>query len=404
MRKYKIINDPVHGFITIPGSFFLKIIDSFEFQRLRRISQMGLSELVYPGAKHTRFQHALGAMHLMHKAVDVLKRKNIDISDKEKKGVMAAILLHDVGHGPFSHALEYALLDSIRHEDISMALMKRLNKKMNGKLDLAIEIFTDQYPKKFLYQLISSQLDMDRMDYLQRDSFYTGVVEGRINAERLIAMLNVHNQQLVVEEKGIYSVEKFIVSRRFMYWQVYLHKTSFMFEKILEQTLRRAKYLHRKGEKLYLDENLDYFFSHSHLTTDEETLDKFIQLTDEDIMFHLKKWIQSNDPVLSFLSKSIVRRKPFRVEIRQEPFKPEQIEKIKEKISNSRNLTKEDVSFLVLEGKLQNQAYELENDPIYILLKSGKVEEFSQTTDQMHIRALSGKVEKYFLIYPKDKI
>jgi HD superfamily phosphohydrolase len=401
VNKHKIINDPVHGFISISYPEILKLVDHPLFQRLRHISQMGLSYLVYPGAHHTRLQHAIGAMHLMGRAVDVLRSKGVDITEEEKKAAMSAILLHDVGHGPFSHALEYAIIHNINHEDISMAIMQKLNREAGGGLSLAIDIFQGNYHKKFLHQLISSQLDVDRMDYLQRDSFFTGVIEGRINSGRIIEMLSVAGRHLTVEEKGIYSIEKFIVSRRFMYWQVYFHKTSLMFEKLLEQTLRRAKDLYLSGRELYLDGDLAYFFASGDLKPDDLTLDTFARLTDADILFHLKKWTTHSDTVLRLLSKSIIERKTFSIDIRPVNIDAGFREKIKEKTRRSLKVEEKELSYLVLEGQISNTAYNPEKHPIMIQMKNGRIMEFSDTTDHSYIRALSHKVRKFYLIYPK---
>jgi len=400
--KYKIINDPVHGFISLPSEEILPVINWPVFQRLRRISQMGLSYLVYPGAHHTRFHHAIGAMHLMARATDVLREKQIDISSEERLAAMKAILLHDIGHGPFSHALEFALMQKVTHEDISLALMERYNRETGGTLNLALRIFRNQYKKKFLHKLISSQLDVDRMDYLQRDSFYTGVIEGRINAERIIEMLNVHNDEITVEEKGIYSVEKFIVSRRFMYWQVYFHKTSLMFEKILEQTLRRAKWLYQNGRPLFAHENLVYFLENDIDVVHEESLEYFIRLTDDDLWFHLKQWTENPDPVLSFLASSIVYRRPFAIEIAKESFEKPYLEKIKTKTERLFGEAEDGAGYLVLTGTVRNKAYDRVHNPIYISMKNGAVKEFSETTDHHYIKALSESVVKYYLIYPKN--
>ena len=399
---HKIVNDPLHGFITLSHPGILDLVEMPVFQRLRYIAQMGLSYLVFPGAHHTRWQHAIGAMHLMHRATEVLQFKGIEISPEEKKAVLSAILLHDIGHGPFSHALEYAIIQGIDHEHISLAIMERLNRETGGELDLALRIFKNEYPKTFLHELISSQLDTDRLDYLQRDSFFTGVVEGRINAPRIIEMLNVVDNRLTVDEKGLYSVEKFIVSRRFMYWQVYLHKTSFMFEKVLEQALRRAKMLHRAGETLYLDEDLKYFFDRDQIRFDDETYAYFTRLTDNDILVHLKKWTSHADPILSYLAHAIVHRRPMQIDIRKEPFGAEEIEKIKKASQRLFGVDREDLSYLILEGEMSHTAYDKDRNPIRILTKNGEVKEFSEVTDHFYIRALSQEVRKFYLIYAKN--
>ncbi len=400
--KYKIINDPVHGFISIKNSAILRIIDHPLFQRLRYISQMGLSYLVYPGAHHTRLQHAVGSMYLMDRAVEILRSKGIEITEEEKKAVMAAVLLHDIGHGPFSHALEYAIVTDVHHEKLSVEFMKYLNEEFENELDLALEIFSGTYHKGFLHELISSQLDMDRLDYLQRDSFFTGVIEGRINAERIIEMLNVSENRLTIEEKGIYSVEKFIVSRRFMYWQVYFHKTSFMFEKVLEQTLRRAKHLYQNGIKIYLDEDLKYFFDTDRFNFDKETLYRYGRLSDADILIHLKKWSEHPDFVLRFLAGTITKRKPMKVEIYKENIQDEYLEEIRTKIRQMYQLNENDLSFMVLAGQMMNMAYDRKKNPILIQLKNGQIKEFSETTDHFYIQALSQSVVKNYVIYPKN--
>ncbi len=405
MAKYKIINDPVHGFISIPGESILQLIDHPYFQRLRHIAQMGLSYLVYPGAQHTRFQHALGAMYLMGRALDVLQRKGIPVSDEEKTASMQAILLHDIGHGPFSHALEAVVVPGLHHEALSLAVMRRLNEQTGGALTLALDIFRNRYSRKFFHKLISGQLDTDRLDYLQRDSFYTGVVEGRINAGRIIDMLYVKDDKLCVEEKGIYSVEKFIVSRRFMYWQVYMHKTSFMFEKLLAQALRRAQALFRNGHHIELDDDLAYFFGLQDQHINAPVIDRFTRLTDADILVHLKKWTTSDDYVLSKLASAITYRRPFRIEIAGKPFAPGYIRQIKSRLMQalpSKRDAEEALSYLVLQGTMQNRAYDEQNEPIYIYTKDGRLREFAHMTDHQYIRALSEDTVKYYLIYPRE--
>jgi len=404
VSKYKIINDPVHGFISITEPEIFSLIDHPYLQRLRQIAQMGLSYLVYPGAHHTRFQHALGAMYLMNKALDVLRQKGVDISEEEKRAAMQAVLLHDVGHGPFSHALEYAIIPRLHHEDMSRAVMHRLHAQRGGDLELAIQIFENRYSRHFFNALISGQLDTDRLDYLQRDSFYTGVVEGRINAVRLIDMMYVVNDRLCIEEKGLYSVEKFIFSRRFMYWQVYMHKTSFMFEKLLAQALRRAKTLYREGQSIWLDDDLRYFFESDFREITPEVIDHFMLLTDADIWVHLKKWSRAEDFVLRLLASSIVYRRPFRVEIQKH--KPEHLylEEIKERIFRSykKHLKPEDLDYLILDGTMHNKAYDPQHEPICIYTKKKELIEFSELTDHHYIRNLSGDIVKYYLIYPKN--
>ena len=400
MNKLKIINDPVYGFVNIPDELIFDIIQHPYFQRLRRISQMGLSYLVYPGAHHTRFHHAIGAMHLMQTAINVLRFKEIEITPEEEQAALIAILLHDIGHGPFSHALEYSIID-ISHEEISLELMNRLNRHFDGQLNLAIEIFTKKYPKKFLSELISSQIDVDRLDYLRRDSFYSGVIEGQINSERLIKMLNVRDNQLVIDEKGIYSVEKFIISRRLMYWQVYLHKTGMMLEKILEKTLLRVKELLQNGQKVFLDENLSYLFHEKLANFDEKSIEIFTRIDDADILYHLKKWKHSDDFVLSYLSEMIIDRKHLnKIIIQKEAFSREKIEELSQHIIQRFPVNKNELHYLMFYGELVHQAYNSENHPIKLLQKSGKIVEFSQASDQMNIAALSHPVVKYYLSYP----
>ena len=338
-NKLKIINDPVHGFIHIPNTLVFDLIEHPYFQRLRRITQMGLSYLVYPGARHTRFQHALGCMHLMQKAVESLRYKGVEISDKEAEALYIAILLHDIGHGPFSHAMEHSIVENIAHEEISLLFMQELNYEFKGRLEMAIEIFKGSYPRKFLHQLISSQLDMDRSDYLKRDSFYTGVAEGNINPERIISMLNVRNDELVVEEKGIYSVEKFLVARRLMYWQVYLHKTSVAGEQLLIRVLKRAKELIQKGEKLPMSSPLLFFMEHKvgkeQFTKD--VLDRFALLDDVDVLWAMKEWQFHPDFVLSKLSKMLLHRDLPKVKIQNLPFEQEKLETLYKKVALAYN-------------------------------------------------------------------
>jgi len=400
--NYKIINDPVHGFITVAHPLIRELIEHPFFQRLRYITQMGLSYLVFPGAHHTRWQHALGAMHLMHRAVEVLRSKGIRIDEAEKEAALAAILLHDIGHGPFSHALEYAIIRHTDHEQISAVLMDYLNEETDGRLELAISLFRNRHPKQFLHDLISSQLDTDRLDYLQRDSFFTGVVEGRINAGRLIEMMNVADNRLTVDEKGLYSVEKFIFSRRFMYWQVYLHKTSLMFEKVLEQTLRRAKRIRQLGHPMYLDDDLGYFFDRDSAPFDPGAVRRFTRLTDADILIHLKKWTAHPDKVLSFLSRTIVKRRPMQIELSKEPFDEAYMARVRERTRRALELTEEETDYLVLAGEISHTAYDPRHHPIIIRTKDGGLREFSELTDHLYIRALSRKVRKYYLIYPKN--
>lgn len=403
-NKLKILNDPIYGFITIPSTLLYDLIEHPYFQRLRRIKQMGLSSLVYPGAEHTRFHHALGCMHMMQKAVQVLRFKNVEISKQEEEALYIAILLHDIGHGPFSHAMENSIVENVQHEEISLLFMNALNEEFEGKLSLAIEIFKGNYHRKFLIQLISSQMDMDRMDYLKRDSFYSGVAEGNINSERLIQMINVHNDLLVVEEKGIYSVEKFLVARRLMYWQCYLHKTSVGAELLLSKILKRAKELITQGKDLPASDALKYFLQNSVSKEDfnDKALNNFALLDDADIFIALKNWQFHSDNVLSLLSSAIINRKLFHVTLVS---KEEFVSKLnrykelcKEKLEVENNL----LDYFVFGDKLKNQAYDLKAEPIRIFTKDRGVIDVLEASDQYNLKALSEPVYKYFICYPKS--
>jgi len=404
-NKKKIINDPIYGFISIPDEFIFDIIEHPYLQRLRRISQLGLSHLVYPGAVHTRFQHVIGAMHLMGKAISVLKKKGHCISDQEKRAVLLAILLHDIGHGPFSHALEFDIVKSVTHENISAYFIKRLEKSFGPDLKLALTIFEDNYHKPFLYQLVSSQLDMDRLDYLNRDSFFSGVSEGIIGSDRLIEMLEVHDGQLVLEEKGIYSVEKFIVARRLMYWQVYLHKTVVAAEYMLIYALRRAKALARNGKAIFASPALSFFLEKDVLKVDFEenaaVLENFAALDDYDILQSLKVWSRHSDATLSFLSASIVNRNLFKIEISKKPYAETEITELKSRLAEEPRFQHLDLSYLVFSDKLVNKAYNQEFQNINLLMKSGEVIDLSEASDNLNISALAKPVEKYFLCYPR---
>ncbi len=401
MNKLKIINDPIYGFVNIPNELIFDIIQHTYFQRLRRISQMGLSYMVYPGAHHTRFHHAIGAMHLMQTAIHVLRYKNVDISPKEEEAVLLAILLHDIGHGPFSHALEYNIIKNISHEALSLAIMQQLNKQFDNQLDLAIQIFKGQYSKTFLTELISSQIDMDRLDYLRRDSFYSGVIEGQVNSERLIKMLNVKNNQLVIDEKGIYSVEKFIISRRLMYWQVYFHKTGLMLEKILQHVIKRAQYLYQKRQLLFLDNNLAFLWNINQTKLTKENLDIFAQLDDTDIWYHLKKWTENPDFILSYLSNMLVNRTHLnKMSIQKMPFKQENLQNLKQKMLANFPVSESELPYLLFTGKLIHSAYDKTRHPIKLLTKQGRLVEFAQASDQLNIEALSRPVTKYYLSHP----
>jgi len=403
-NKLKIINDPIYGFITIPNTLLFDVIQHPYFQRLRRISQMGLSYLVYPGAHHTRFHHALGCMHIMGKAIQTLRFKGVAISKDEETALLLAILLHDIEHGPFSHALEHSVVEEIHHEEISLLFMHKLNQDFNGKLSLAIEIFQGKYPRKFMYQLISSQLDMDRMDYLKRDSFYSGVAEGNINSERLIQMLNVQDDHLVVEEKGIYSVEKFLVARRLMYWQTYLHKTSVVAEIILTKILKRAKELVLKGEILECSNPLQFFLQNkiSLESFDDNVLNKFSLLDDYDVMGAIKNWQFSSDFVLKSLCTMIINRDLLKIQLQENKPNKEDLEEKLAKIQSLHSLSKEEAKYFVFKGELKNQAYNKAGEPIRILKKDKTVEDVVEASDQLNLKALSKTVTKYFVCFPKE--
>lgn len=403
--KLKLLNDPIYGFITIPSTLIFDLIEHKYFQRLRRISQMGLSHLVYPGAQHTRFHHAIGCVHLMQKAVRILRLKGIEISKDEETAVCVAILLHDIGHGPFSHALEHSLVSGIHHEEISLKFMEMLNDEFEEKLTLAIQIFKGEYHRKFLFQLISSQLDMDRLDYLKRDSFYTGVPEGNINTDRIIAMLDVRNDQLVIEEKGIYSVEKFIVARRLMYWQVYLHKTGVVAEKLLEKILQRAKELSLSGKKLTAGQSFANFLNTKINTKklDDVLLKEFAKLDDYDVLFSIKEWISCDDRVLSYLCKSLINRKLPKIELQNKPFTNQQIELVKQKVKRNFNLSAAELPYFIYSGKVVNQAYDTQKNNIQISYKNGVIKDLSDASDHLNIQALSNPVYKYYLCYPKNR-
>lgn len=405
-NKRKIINDPVHGFITINGTLLLGLIEHPLMQRLRRIRQLGLTSYVYPGALHTRFHHALGAMHLMQEALDTLRLKGIEISEDEAESTLAAILMHDIGHGPYSHALEHSLVSGTSHEDISLIFMQQLNQENDGKLSKAIEIFSGTYHKKFLHQLVSGQLDTDRLDYLKRDSFFTGVSEGVINTERIIKMLTVHNDELLVEDKGIYSIEKFIVARRLMYWQVYYHKTVVAAENMLINLLSRAKELISEGRQVFATPALEYFLRNNFGAEDfknkPEVSEKFAQLDDYDIMTSIKVWISHPDPILAFLSNSLLKRKLFRIIIRNEAFQQNEIESVKQAIKREwKKLSESGTSYLCMQGTITNNAYNPETDKIKLLYRNGDVTDITKASDQINVSLLPGTVTRHFLIFPK---
>ena len=402
-NKRKIINDPVFGFINIPNDLIYDIIQHPYFQRLGRIKQLGLTSTVYPGAQHTRFQHSLGAMHLMGEAIAQLRQQGQEITPSEAEAVRACILLHDIGHGPFSHALEHTLVKGVRHEELSLLMMKQINAEMSGKLDIAISIFTNSYSKRFLHQLVSSQLDMDRLDYLSRDSFYSGVSEGVIGAARIIKMLHVHDDHLVVEAKGIYSIEKFLVARRLMYWQVYLHKTSVAAEKMLINILRRAKELASNHEVLFCTPSLHYFMYHDidkkRFEQDPLALNSFASLDDSDIVSAIKVWTTSTDVVLSTLCSSFINRKLFKVQIRTEPLPESESAAFLTKYMNQFKISENEAAYFFAEQTVSTDTYSPKDDSISILYKDGSVKDIADASDMLNIAVLTKKVEKHYLFY-----
>ncbi|MCK0179223.1 HD domain-containing protein [Flavobacteriaceae bacterium S0862] len=405
-NKLKIFNDPIYGFITIPNSLIFDLIEHKYFQRLRRITQMGLSYLVYPGAHHTRFHHALGSMHLMQKAIRILRFKGVTISNDEENALLIAILLHDIGHGPFSHAMEHSIVNGISHEEISILFMEKLNEEFNGSLTLAIKIFKGDYQRKFLYQLVSSQLDMDRADYLKRDSFYTGVAEGNVNSERLITMLNVIGDTLVVEEKGIYSIEKFLTARRLMYWQVYLHKTGLVAEQLLIRVLKRANELIKTGLNLSASKAFLYFLNND-INKDSftaESLEVFSKLDDYDIISALKEWQNHDDFTLSNLCEMIINRELLKIKIKNKKIKEENLKKHIENLKNTYNISSAEAEYFVFKGEISNQAYQRDSQQISILYKSGKVVEVAKASDYLNLKALAKPVTKYYICFPKTKL
>ena len=405
-KKLKIFNDPIYGFVSLRYEIIYDLIDHPYFQRLRRIKQLGSTNLVYPGALHTRFHHAMGAMHLMNQAIDVLRSKGNKITDAEAKGVTIAILLHDIGHGPFSHSLEHSIVNNISHEDISELFMTRLNKEFKGAWDLAIKIFQNTYHKIFLHQLVSSQLDMDRLDYLNRDSFFTGVSEGVVSSDRIIKMLNVANDQLVVEAKGIYSIEKFIIARRLMYWQVYLHKTVLSAESLLVMILKRAKELAEKKVELFCTPALKTFLYYKYSKKDFETkpdlLNQFALLDDYDIMASIKVWVSNEDSVLAMLSNQMVNRHLFKIELQNQPFTEEKINRKRKEIADRLNLTNEEAKYFVFTDNVTNNAYSADKIRINILFNDGKITDIIEASDQLSVDVMAKTVKKYYLCYPKE--
>ena len=404
--KRKIINDPVFGFINIPNEFIYKVINHPYLQRLSRIKQLGLASFVYPGAEHTRFHHSLGAMHLMSEAINQLRLNGHEITSEEKNAAMAAILMHDIGHGPFSHALEEMLVTGMTHEHISLMLMNRMNQEMNGQLDRAIAIFTNQYPKHFLHQLVSGQLDVDRLDYLRRDSFFTGVTEGNIGSARIIKMLNLRNDKLVIEAKGIYSIENFLMARRLMYWQVYLHKTAIAAEKMLVNILNRVKLLLRQNIQIDMPEVLRYFLSNpvdrECFEKNPEALDQYTKLDDHDIWSALKSWTGHSDKVLSLLSLGLINRSLFKIEIETEPFSEEFLQKKIIYFSEKYDLKKEDAAYLISSDMVSTNMYNETDDSIDILYKNGEIKDIAIASDMLNIQLLSKNVKKYYFCFLRD--
>lgn len=407
MKSQKILNDPVYGFITIPSELIFAIIDHPYFQRLRRIRQLGLTDFVYPGALHTRFHHALGAMHLMSITLDNLRIKGTEISETEYEAALIAILLHDIGHGPFSHALEYSLLRGIPHEELSLLTIELLNEEFGGQLTLALSIFKNQYPRKFFHQLVSSQLDIDRLDYLQRDCFFTGVSEGTIGADRIIKMMAVKDDQLVIEEKGIYSIENFLSARRLMYWQVYLHKTTVSAEKMLINLIQRAKKLAQDGRTFFVTEEMAYFMrqevSLADFKADSNLLKKFLQLDDFDIWGAIKLWKNDSDYVLQNISQMFLTRKLFKINLVNESFSSQEIENLRAKALKKLGVPEEDLGYFFSTGTISNYGY-VEKDRISILTKKGEVVDVASAADLPNIKIMSKMVEKHYVCVAKSLI
>lgn len=401
--KRKIINDPVFGFINIPNDFVYALICHPNLQRLNRIRQLGLAPFVYPGAQHTRFHHSIGAMYLMDEALRTLREKGHNITEEEYNGALAAILMHDIGHGPFSHVLEHTLVTSVHHEAISLLMMEQMNREWHGALQTAIDIFIARHPKGYLHQLVSGQLDMDRLDYLRRDSFFTGVSEGNIGSARIIKMLNLKDDRLVVESKGIYSIENFLMSRRLMYWQVYLHKTAVAAEKMLINTLRRARHLSMEGKELFASPALSYFLRNDptldDFKGDGEALYRFMDLDDNDIWTALKVWSTNDDTVLSVMSEAMVNRRLFKIEISEQPFGEERTEKMKKIFAEKYRISLEEAACFISSDKLSTDMYNERDDSIDILYKDGSVKDISRASDMLNIELLSKKVVKHYFAY-----
>ena len=403
MSNGKIINDPVFGFIKIPGGVLMDIVDHPLMQRLRHIKQLGLASIVYPGAQHTRFQHSLGAYWLMNEAVMTLAQKGIFIFDSEAEAIKAAILMHDIGHGPYSHVLEHTLLNGVSHEDVSLMMMEQINRENGGCLNLALNIFKNQYPKRFLHQLISSQLDMDRLDYLRRDSFFTGVSEGNIGSARIIKMLNVVDDKLVVDSKGIYSIENYLISRRLMYWQVYLHKTTVATEKMLVNLLLRAKWLFQQGKQLFATPSLRYFLINNvdadFFQNHPEALQQYGLLDDADIHCSIKEWTKDNDKVLSLLARNMVSRQTFKVEVHEQPISEERIQMLEDTLMQETGVNRDEVKYLYHISTIQKDMYDLDDDHITILYKDGSMKDITEASEILNVSLLSKKIRKYYLCY-----
>lgn len=403
-NKLKIFNDPIYGFISIPNSLIFDLIAHPYFQRLRRISQMGLSYLVYPGAHHTRFHHALGCLHLMQKAVGILKCKGVHISEEEETALYCAILLHDIGHGPFSHAMEHSIVKNTSHEDLSLLFMQALNEEFNGKLSVAIEIFKGNYKRKFFKQLVSGQLDIDRLDYLKRDSFYTGVAEGNINSERLISMFNVFEDSLVIEEKGLYSLEKFITARRLMYWQVYLHKTSLGAEQMMIKILKRAKFLAEKEDAITCSTPLLHFLKNEITikSTSIEDVKSFLFLDDYDLISAVKNWQFHPDFILRSLSKMLIDRDLLKTRFSKKPFNNTFLEDLRKKLKGIYNISDADLDYFVFTGNVQNLAFDKKSYDLKILLKTNKLSSITKSSNFLKSKSLTKPMVKHYICFPKD--
>ncbi|MEK9614397.1 MAG: HD domain-containing protein [Flavobacteriaceae bacterium] len=403
-QKNTLFNDPIYGFIAIDSELILDLINHPYFQRLRRISQMGLSNLVYPGAHHTRFEHAIGAMHIMQKAIGILLKKGISISTAEQEAMLIAILLHDIGHGPFSHATESTLLKGIHHEEISIRVIQSLNRQFKGKLDLALKIFTNRYSRPFMHQLVSGQVDVDRLDYLKRDSFYTGVTEGNINTDRILAMMHVDQGQLVFESKGVHSLEKFLLARRLMYWQVYLHKTSLAAELLLVKTLSRFRFLIENGSEKIDSSHLLYpFFQKNQKTDDTDILEQYLTLDDSDLLYLLKSWTSHDDFVLKTLSYQLISRKLPKIKIQSKPFNYKEIEK-KKQFLDRLSIQDEGQDYFVFHGSVSNQMYISDQAQIILKEKSGKIHSIDKAIDYLDFKNFSTPIFKYYLCYPKPEM